>query len=125
RANGIARKALGEMYRELGDKFWRAQGGNDVGKNMAKAFRDFGADDALDYQVLKQAPDAFDLNITRCRYAEFYKKIGAPELGFLLVCSADFPLAEGYGAVVELKRTQTLMQGASHCDFRYALKRKP
>ena len=26
RANGIARKALGEMYRELGDKFWRAQG---------------------------------------------------------------------------------------------------
>jgi hypothetical protein len=32
-------------------------------------------------------------------------------------------MAEGYGANVQLKRTQTIMQGASHCDFRYALKK--
>lgn len=46
-----------------------------------------------------------------------------PELGFLLVCSADFPMAEGFGGV-QLTRTQTIMQGASHCDFRYALKKR-
>ena len=51
-----------------------------------------------------------------------YNEIGAPELGFLFVCSADFPMAEGFGAPVELTRTQTIMQGASHCDFRYRLK---
>jgi hypothetical protein len=43
--------------------------------------------------------------------------------GEALTCSADFALAEGYGAGVRLERTQTIMQGASHCDFRYALKR--
>src|SRR5713101_4989417 len=28
---------------------------------------------------------------------QFYKEIGAPELGFLLTCSADFVMAEGFG----------------------------
>lgn len=37
----------------------------------------------------------------------------------LLTCSADFAHAEGFGADIKLTRTQTLMQGASHCDFRY------
>lgn len=123
RANAIVRKAIGAAYRELGERFWRAQDGADLGKNMASAFRDFAKSDALDYDVLKQTADAFELNVTRCRYAEFYKRIGAPELGFLLVCMADFPMTEGFGAGVDLKRAQTIMQGASHCDFRYALKR--
>ena len=41
------------------------------------------------------------------------------ELGFLLVCSADFDTAAGFGPGIRLTRTQTIMQGASHCDFRY------
>jgi hypothetical protein len=32
-------------------------------------------------------------------------------------------MAEATAANVQLKRTQTIMQGASHCDFRYALKK--
>ncbi len=60
--------------------------------------------------------------VKKCRYARFYQEIGAPELGFLLTCSADFAMAEGFGADVRLTRTHTIMQGASHCDFRYALK---
>ena len=63
--------------------------------------------------------DAFAIDVKGCRYAEFYKALGEPELGFLLVCTADFPTAEGFGADIELTRTQTIMQGASHCDFRY------
>ena len=47
------------------------------------------------------------------------KALGEPELGFLLVCTADFAVAEGFGSDVKLTRTQTIMQGASHCDFRY------
>ena len=74
----------------------------------------FGAGDALDYDVLRQAPDAFDVNVTGCRYAQFYKELGVPELGFLLVCSNDFDAVEGYGDV-QLTRTQTIMQGAPHC----------
>jgi hypothetical protein len=36
-----------------------------------------------------------------------------------LICTADFAVADGFGSDVTLTRTQTIMQGASHCDFRY------
>ena len=124
RANAIVGQALGELYRKYGEKWWRAQAGTDLGDKMAASFERFAAGDAIDYDVVKRAPDAFDVNVNGCRYAEFYKALGAPELGFLLVCSADFPMAEGFGAGVQLTRTQTIMQGASHCDFRYRLTQK-
>src|SRR5688572_271498 len=121
-ANAMVRKALGDLYRKYGEKWWRAQGARDPEERMSAAFEMFAAGDALAYDVVKKTPDAFEVNVSRCRYAEFYKQIGAPELGFLLTCSADFSHAQGFGAGVELTRTQTIMQGASHCDFRYALK---
>ena len=123
RANDLVRKALGDLYRSYGEKWWRSLRARGFEEKMASTFEMFAAGDALQYDVLKKTPDAFELNVTQCRYAEFYKKIGAPELGFLLTCSADFSHAEGFGAGVQLSRTQTIMQGASHCDFRYALKR--
>ena len=61
-------------------------------------------------------------NVTRCRYAQFYKELGEPELGFLFMCSQDFPLTEGFSPDLELVRTQTIMQGASYCDFRWRMK---
>jgi hypothetical protein len=123
RTNAIVRKALGDLYRKYGEKWWRTQGARNLGEKVASAFEMFAAGDALDYEVVKKTPEAFEVNVTECRYAKFYNKIGAPELGFLLTCSADFSHAEGFGANVRLTRTQTIMQGASHCDFRYALKK--
>jgi len=124
RANALVRKALGAQYRKVGERWWRAQGARSLGEKMAASFEKFAAGNALDYEVVERGPDAVDVNVTGCRYARFYKEIGVPELGFLLVCSSDFPMTEGFGADVQLTRTQTIMQGASHCDFRYSLKKK-
>jgi len=120
-ANALIRKALADYYRKIGEKWWRSKGGSNLGEKMAAAFDRFAAGDALDYEVVKQAPDAFDVNVTGCRYAKFFKELGVAELGFLLVCSSDFSMTEGFGAGVRLTRTQTIMEGASHCDFRYNL----
>ena len=126
RANAIVRRALGDMYRRLSEKWWRAQGGSNLGDIVASAWTKYAAGDALDYDVIEQSPDAFDMNVTGCRYAQFYKELGEPELGFLLACDADFPVAEGFGPDINLTRIQTIMQGASHCDFRYRrVKPKP
>jgi L-2-amino-thiazoline-4-carboxylic acid hydrolase-like protein len=124
RAHAIVRQALGDVYRGYGDRWWRAQGARAPEEKVSSAFEMFAAGNALDYDVVKQAPDAVEVNVTGCRYAAFYEEIGAPELGFLLTCSADFPMAEGFGPQVQLTRTQTIMQGASHCDFRYALTKR-
>jgi hypothetical protein len=119
RANALVRKALGDTYRRYGEEFWRTKNENNLGKIMSSGFATFARENALDYRVIEQSQDAFEVDVTGCRYAEFYKELGEPELGFLLVCSADFPMAEGYGPDIKLTRTQTIMQGASHCDFRY------
>jgi len=119
RANALVRRALSNVYRRYGEEFWRAKNEKNLGKIMASAFTTFAREEALDYRVIEQSQDAFEIDVTGCRYAEFYKELGEPELGFLLVCSADFPTAEGFGPDTKLTRTQTIMQGDSHCDFRY------
>jgi len=127
RANALVRRALGDLYRRYGEEFWRTKNENEknLGKSMASAFATFAREDALDYRVREQSPDVFEIDVTGCRYAEFYKELGEPELGFLLVCSADFTVAEGFDPDIKLTRTQTIMQGASHCDFRYKRVRDP
>lgn len=119
RANALVRKALGDVYRRLGEQWWQARESRHVGENMASAFAAFSKGNAVDYNVRAQSQDTYEIDVTACRYAQFYKELGEPELGFLLVCSSDFPFAEGFGPDIKLTRTQTIMQGASHCDFRY------
>ena len=119
RANSLVRNTLGDLYRRYGEEFWRTKNESNFGKFVASAFATYADEDALDYTVIERSQDAFAIDVTRCRYAEFYQELGEPELGFLLVCTADFATAEGFGPDVELTRTQTIMQGAGHCDFRY------
>jgi hypothetical protein len=90
RANGLVRSALGDTFRRYGEEFWRTKNEDNLGKAMASAFATYAREDALDYTVIEQSQDAFEIDVTGCRYAEFYKELGEPELGFLLVCGADF-----------------------------------
>jgi L-2-amino-thiazoline-4-carboxylic acid hydrolase len=119
RANALVRKVLGNVYRRLGEQWWRAKESRHVGENMASAWASFSKGEAVDYSVRAQSQDSYEIDVTGCQYAQFFKELGEPELGFLLVCSSDFPFVEGFGGDVSLTRTQTIMQGASHCDFRY------
>jgi hypothetical protein len=120
RANAFVRKALGDVYRRLGEQWWRAKRSAHLGENMASAVAWFAEDDAYSYSVRAQSHDTYEVDITRCKYAQFFRELGEPELGFLLVCSLDFPFTQGFGSDIRLTRNQTVMQGASHCDFRYS-----
>jgi hypothetical protein len=77
----------------------------------------YAAGGSLDYDLIASSDDAFDINITGCRYAEMMEELGGREFGHLLICNGDFVGAREMG--LELERTQTRMQGADHCDFRY------
>jgi L-2-amino-thiazoline-4-carboxylic acid hydrolase len=67
--------------------------------------------------------DEIDFNVTRCRYAEFYRGLGLAELGYLIHCNRDHAMIDGFNPDLALTRTQTVMEGASHCDFRFRKKR--
>jgi hypothetical protein len=45
------------------------------------------------------------------------------DLGFALSCARDFAMVEGFNPEIKLERTQTLMEGADHCDFRFTHKK--
>lgn len=77
------------------------------------------ANGALEIEHIDRSPKTFDFNVTRCRYAEMYKAMGLGEIGHLLSCNRDGTFCEGYDPRIKLERSQTIMGGASHCDFRY------
>src|SRR5437899_12192706 len=72
RANALVRGALGDLYRRYGEEFWQSRKDKSLGKAVAAAFTAYASEDALEYHVVEQSPDAFAIDITRCRYAEFY-----------------------------------------------------
>jgi hypothetical protein len=115
----LVRKTLGDVFRRLGQQWWQSKQSEHVGDNMASAVASWARGDALDYRVRAQSQEIYEVDVTGCRYAQFYKELGEPELGFLLACGQDFSFTEGLGSGIKLTRTQTIMQGASHCDFRY------
>jgi hypothetical protein len=73
----------------------------------------------VEVEILRQDKEALDIDVTRCRFAEFFRALDEPELGALLICEADFDIASVGDGEVSLDRAQTIMQGAPSCTFRY------
>ena len=125
RANRIAWQALAEWRQQLVREMAADVPGHGAERwvqHVVSTTEQIG--DAIDVQFLKQDPEAIDFNITGCRFAQFFRELGEPELGFALLCALDDTVAEEIGdGEVKLTRSGTIMQGASHCDFRYALRR--
>jgi predicted ArsR family transcriptional regulator len=77
---------------------------------------------SLIVDVVEQTDTRFGFNVTRCKFKEMYEEMGAGDLGFLLSCNRDFAMFEGLAPNLDFQRTQTRMQGADHCDFRYRVR---
>jgi hypothetical protein len=74
---------------------------------------------ALELEILEQTDDRLSFNVTRCRYAELYRSLGLADLGASLSCQRDAALASGFNPSITLERSQTIMEGATFCDFRF------
>jgi len=120
RAREVIRRTIIQIAREQGGQLAESMGGCTLA-HFADSLEAWTRDDALQIEVLEQTEGTFNFNVTRCRYAEMYAELGIPELGALLSCNRDFSLIEGFNPQVKLTRTQTIMEGAPHCDFRYNL----
>ena len=138
----VEARILSPMIDALGERFGRDQVleivkdtivkiAQEQGEDLAQAMDGCGSsaflasleywkkDGALEIEVLNDQDGHLDFNVTRCRYAEMYRALGIPELGSMLSCNRDYALIEGFNQAAKLERTQTIMDGASHCDFRY------
>ena len=80
--------------------------------------------DALTKEQIYASENRLEFNVTRCKYAETYSEMGLSHIGAILSCGRDGSLCEGYNPDVTLTRTQTIMGGATHCDFRFRIDKK-
>jgi L-2-amino-thiazoline-4-carboxylic acid hydrolase-like protein len=116
----IAKQVIVEIARQQGKALADQLGGNSL-RHFASGKEPWVKGDALRVEVLQEAESAYDFNVTRCRYAEMYRALGIPELGAVLSCGRDYALGEGFNPKLRLARTQTIMEGAPCCDFRYRM----
>jgi hypothetical protein len=109
----LAHEAGADLARRVGEASLEA---------FAKGLDRWSEGGALEIDVLEETPERLSFNVTRCKYAEMYRALGLADLGGSLSCQRDFALIEGFNPDITLERTQTLMEGASHCDFRFRAK---
>jgi predicted ArsR family transcriptional regulator len=113
-----AREVIIRIAREQGSELAQTIGGNLL-PQLAASLAAWQKDDAMQMELLTLNESEFSFNVTRCRYAELYRALGLEELGAILSCNRDAALIEGFNQNIQLTRTQTIMQGAAFCDFRY------
>ena len=116
----VAKRVIVEVAREQGRELAAKQGADDL-RTFAAAKEPWTRSGSLEIDVLKETDGEYHFNVTRCRYAEMYRTLGIPELGALLSCNRDFALGGGFNPRLRLTRTQTIMEGAPYCDFRYSV----
>ena len=60
-------------------------------------------------------PDRIGYHFTRCMWAEIYRELGEPDLGFV-ICAGDEPAVRSYNPKLGFKRTKVLMNDDEVCD---------
>ncbi len=115
RAHSIVGRAIAESYAE-----W--QGKAVSARNLHPRDTDIEERFPVETEVVEDTDSTFAINMTRCRFAEYFRGIGAADVGALLTCGVDFAAEAVLRPEWEFRRSQTIMGGANHCDFRWRLR---
>jgi hypothetical protein len=114
----VLQDTVAEIARGQGSELAQTMGGDSLDAFRA-SLEHWTRGQALAIEVIEEGAGVLAFNVTRCRYAEMYRELGMARLGPMLSCARDFALIEGFNPQIRLTRTQTLMEGAPFCDFRY------
>ena len=120
KADAIVRQALRDWSRQLFAAIGNGIEGSPRRKwaAMQGALSEATARE-VEFEIRRHDKEALDIDVTRCRFAEFFRALGEPELGALLICETDVDIVSAGEGEVGPERTQTLMGGAPRCTFRY------
>ena len=119
RVNEVVGKTIRDLAREQGEAA-RRENQIDTMEALANRFQNgVLREGSLIVDVVENDEARFGFNVTRCKFMEMYEEMGARDLGYLLSCNRDFAMFEGMAPDLAFSRTQTRMEGAPHCDFRY------
>jgi hypothetical protein len=124
RANAIARRVIVAIAEQQGRESAARRGRNDLAA-FSENMQAFSGGGALEIEMVERDEARVGFNVRRCRFAEMYRDMVAGDLGFLLSCNRDASNVTGFNPAIGFTRTQTIMQGATFCDFRYRAAESP
>ncbi len=119
-AKEVLQRVNEDLGRESGCQMARAPG-NDSLTALAEEMVTWGEDGSLEGEIIEETDRTYVFNVTRCKFAEKYEELGVRDLGYALSCCRDMTFVEGYNPKIKLRRTQTIMEGESCCDFHYVM----
>ena len=115
----IAGKVISEDAIASGKKMAQEYEGNTL-TELSKIVKEvWSNEDAIEIKMIKETDNELFFDVTYCGYAQMYETMGIKDLGFTLSCVRDFSFLKGFNPQIELRRTQTIMEGAKYCDFRF------
>lgn len=126
-AQRIGREEAVGILKEINQQeaFLRGQNMTTGGQNgineLVNDVATWGEGGILTMEVLEKTSSTYFFNVFRCPYHEKYRELGLEEFGVEFSCCRDEPFARGFNPHLKLVRTQTIMEGAAYCDFRYYL----
>lgn len=123
-AEEVISRAVIKSSIEQGKEFRARHGGEPDLEDFAALSDLWEMGGVLEKEIHVSTPDRLEYDMVRCGYADMYREMGLGDIGHLLSCNRDGTFCVGYNPDMELTRTQTIMQGASHCDFRYRMKNR-
>jgi len=122
-ALGVVRSGLEKTAFKAGQAFARTAPDGPCLEHFSNVVGQWAAGGAVEHQVFEAGVGILRLNIAWCGYVKAYREMGLPdELVRTISCCRDEPFAHGYSSRIELIRTQTIAEGAPHCDFLYRWK---
>jgi hypothetical protein len=127
----IQARSITPIVRALEKKLGRADAHRLVGDAIAESWADYLATRVppgshpragnmsfpVESIIVKDSADEYAVNMTQCDFADYFRSIGAADIGALLTCGVDYAVTDRLHSDWTLTRNQTLMMGASHCDF--------
>ena len=114
-------KTVIRIAREQGEDLSKKYG--DSVDAFLETFKFWTKDDALEIDLIEKSDSKLSFDVTRCKYAEMYSKLGVSDLGAVLSCNRDASLIEGFNPTASLDRKETIMTGGKCCTFRYTFKK--
>jgi fumarate reductase iron-sulfur subunit len=119
KAMKIAGNVISKDAMVAGKKMAQEYEGNTL-VELAEIVKEVWANDgAIEIKMIKEAEDELSFDVTYCGYAQMYEKMGIKDMGYTLSCIRDFSFLKGFNPRIQLTRTQTIMEGAEYCDFRF------
>jgi len=118
----LLKKHADERGTKIGKKFAEQSGGGDFAF-LKKMFSPDSPNfkNALTMSITEDTTHVHEIKVTECIFATTFLEAKAGDLGFAIICYADYKMATSFNPKVKMVRDKTLMQGHACCNHRYLL----